>query len=128
MRILLALLAVYWGFNGVFMLMAPAEWYAATPGADETGALNPHFVQDTGIGFLAAAAALALAVVPRRVSLSLVVVAAVFLGGHAFLHLWDLLAHHASLSLTLVIVATVVLPAALGMWPLFRARTVERST
>ncbi|MDA1060110.1 MAG: hypothetical protein O3C65_15655 [Proteobacteria bacterium] len=124
MRILLGLLAVYWGFNGSFMLAAPAAWFAAVPGAHETGAFNPHFVQDAGIGFLAAATALALAIARREVSLRLVAVATVFLGGHALLHLWDLAVHRAGPSLALVIVVTVVVPAALGVWPLVRARAL----
>jgi hypothetical protein len=44
--------------NGVFMLAAPAAWYAMAPGVPNTGSLNAHFIRDIGAAFLVAGGSL----------------------------------------------------------------------
>lgn len=39
---------------GLFMILAPAQWFMDTPGVADTGPFNAHFVVDVGLGFLAA--------------------------------------------------------------------------
>ena len=34
--------------NGLVMLLAPADWYAAIPGVPQSGPFNHHFVCDIG--------------------------------------------------------------------------------
>ena len=44
--------------NGLFMLLAPAPWYAPIPGVSATGPFNSHFVRDIGCACGIAGAAL----------------------------------------------------------------------
>jgi hypothetical protein len=59
-RALLVLLGVFHIVNGLFMLIAPAEWYASVPGVTATGPFNPHFILDIGMAFVASGAGLIL--------------------------------------------------------------------
>ena len=58
-RMIVAILAVVTGDNGLAMLLAGPSWYQAVPRVSETGPYNPHFVQDIGAAFLVAGLALA---------------------------------------------------------------------
>jgi len=58
-RALAATLAILNVCNGLAMLFAGPYWFQSVPGAAETGAFNPHFVQDIGAAFLVAGLALA---------------------------------------------------------------------
>ncbi len=81
------LLAASLAANAAAMLFAPEAWYRAVPGAAGTGPFNHHFVADVGLAFLAAAAALfAGSLQPQRLA-GFALPAAVFLAGHAILHL-----------------------------------------
>lgn len=35
--------------NGIFMLVAPENWYFAVPGVTSTGPFNQHFLRDIGL-------------------------------------------------------------------------------
>jgi hypothetical protein len=114
MRILAVLLAVYHGANGLFMLALPRLWYASVPGVTETGPFNVHFVQDIGLAFLGASFALAL-FARRGVHHLVLWPAALFLGGHASLHLSEMLVHGATAWAALRDILTIVVP---GLLPL----------
>lgn len=114
MRRIAILLAMFHGTNGLVMLLAPGLWYASVPGVPETGPLNLHFVRDIGLGFLAAAAALLLCARDTS-SRALAAPAAVFLGGHAGLHLAEIATHGTTLGDGLRELATILLP---GLLPL----------
>lgn len=57
-RALLVLLGVLHIVNGLFMLIAPAAWYASVPGVTASGPINPHFILDIGMAFVASGAGL----------------------------------------------------------------------
>ena len=100
--------------NGAFMLLRPAPWFATTPGAAETGAFNPHLVQDVGIAFLAVALCYLLAVLQPAARLPLLLTGAVFLAGHGLLHLAEAASdHHASDPIGLAATAGIGVIAAL---------------
>lgn len=81
------LLALLLAANAVYMLFAAEAWYRAVPGVAATGAFNHHFVGDIGIAFLAAAVSLfAGSLRPERLA-GFALPAAIFLAGHALLHL-----------------------------------------
>jgi hypothetical protein len=46
------LFGVALGANGIFMLVAPENWYFAVPGVTPTGPFNQHFLRDIGLIFL----------------------------------------------------------------------------
>lgn len=111
-RVLAALLGLFHTANGVFMLVAPRAWFAAAPGAADTGPFNPHFVADVGFAFLAGG--LALLAFAWRPRLKLAAFGASgFLVLHALLHLWGAAhghAHHLAADL-----GAIALPAFLGL-------------
>lgn len=122
MRLLLIALAIYQGVNGAVMLAAPEFWYAVAPGADHTGPINIHFIRDIGLAFLAAAAALFVAAQTRNRALLLP--ALVFLGGHALLHLVEMITHGTTATAALRDIALIVVPAFLPL-AAFRGRVLS---
>ncbi len=115
MRVLLTALALYHGANGALMLAAPEIWYSIVPDVDHTGPLNIHFVRDIGLAFIAAAAGLAIAALNFKNSVALWP-AAIFLAGHAGLHMAELGVHGAQPLAGARDLATIVVP---GLAPLF---------
>ena len=78
--------------NALWMLAGPLHWYQELPAAvPDTGPFNPHFVRDIGCAFLAVGVALAWSAYAPRWRPPLVVIAAIFLGAHGLLHLYDTL-------------------------------------
>ncbi len=78
--------------NALWMLAGPLHWYHELPAAvPDTGPFNPHFVRDIGCAFAAVGVALVWAASVPRWRPPLVVIAAIFLGGHALLHAYDTL-------------------------------------
>jgi hypothetical protein len=78
--------------NAVWMLAGPLHWYNELPAAvPDTGPFNPHFVRDIGCAFLAVGVALGWAALAPQWRPALVPIAALFLGGHALVHVYDTL-------------------------------------
>jgi len=76
--------------NAVWMLTSPLRWYHGLPAAvPDTGPFNAHFVRDIGCAFLATGAALGWAAFAPPWRTALVPIAALFLGGHALVHVYD---------------------------------------
>jgi hypothetical protein len=101
--------------NGFFMLLTPNQWYFAVPGVTETGPLNPHFIRDIGLGFLSAGAALVLAARLPTIARPLILVASIFLLGHALLHVIEMIVHGSEAGPALRDIALIVVPAALPL-------------
>jgi len=118
-RSLAAILAVPTILNGLAMLVAGPFWYGTVPGVTATGPFNPHFVQDIGLAFLAAALALG-ARAWRSRYWPAAVAGAGFLAAHALLHLVMIVgghSHHTGFDLLVI-----VLPAALALYSAFPAQ------
>jgi hypothetical protein len=93
MRILTFVVAALMAANGVYMFIDPPGWYAAVPGVPATGPLNLHFVRDIGIAYFTAGAALGWSVLGAGWQAA--ALSALFLGGHALLHLGEtFMGHH----------------------------------
>lgn len=116
-RILAALLGLFHISNALYMLFAPEAWFAAAPGASETGPFNPHFVADVGFAFLAGG--IAFLAFAWRPSLKLAALGASgFLMFHALLHLSGVAQGHMHNLATDVLAISA--PAFLGLaiaWP-----------
>jgi hypothetical protein len=74
--------------NGLFMLLAPAAWYASIPGVPATGPLNEHFVRDIGGAYLMSGGALIWFALDPRAQPAAIATAAFFVL-HALVHLGD---------------------------------------
>lgn len=114
------ILPVLLAANGLAMIFAPLEWYNAVPGVTGTGPFNPHFVPDIGAAYLAAAGGLAWWAAGRGIGG--VVAAAIFLGLHMLVHLFEALTgHHAASDIGRDFVG-VYLPALITIWIAWRGR------
>jgi len=133
--IILWLLAALTLANALWMLVAPEAWYTNLPaGVPDTGPLNVHFVRDIGCAFLATGVALAWAARASQapVRLACVTLAALFVGGHAAVHLFDLAngalsERHWLLDLPGVFVPALILVALVVHFAREAARTERRA-
>lgn len=81
------------GVNALIMLAAGPFWYATTPGVPQTGPYNGHFVADIGIAFAAASVSLLMGLLPLPQARLFALPGAIFLIGHALLHLLGIVHH-----------------------------------
>jgi len=100
--------------NGAWMLAAPRAWYLGLPAAvPDTGPFNAHFVRDLGVVYVVMSLGLAWCALhpdrcrPVHIGLTLL------LGGHALLHVGDILAARLPSSHWLVDAPLVFAPAVL---------------
>ncbi|MEZ5810657.1 MAG: hypothetical protein R3D45_04505 [Rhizobiaceae bacterium] len=126
-RMILAILAAWHGFNGLFMLALPGRWYETVPGVEHTGPFNGHFVNDIGLAFLAAAAGLALAAFRPGRSRAFLAAPAVFLGGHALLHLAEFLHGHSGAAEIARDTFLILVPGLLPAWLLWQDSRAARN-
>ena len=84
-----ALLGVALIANGVFMLVAPADWYVAVPGVTATGPFNQHFLRDIGLIFLLLGGAFLVGAAQAHLRVALWAAPSIWLTGHALFHLWE---------------------------------------
>jgi hypothetical protein len=90
MNALFWLLALSSLANALWMLAAPAHWYAVLPAAvPDFGPFNAHFVRDIGCAYATIGVALVLAATRPAWRAPLAGVAALFFGAHALLHVYD---------------------------------------
>lgn len=85
-RVLLLVLGLFHIANGLFMLAAPADWYAAVPGVTLSGPFNRHFILDIGMAFLASGAGLAWGMRAGRSAAVIACAGAVWPALHALIH------------------------------------------
>jgi len=106
--------------NGGFMLISPDDWYTAVPGVIPTGPFNQHFIRDIGLIFTLLGAGLLMGVARPDLRSLLWTAVAVWLGGHALFHVWEVLAGICGPSALVRDFAAVSLPAiitcALAIW------------
>lgn len=76
-------------FNGIFMLVSPADWYVAVPGVTTTGPFNQHFIRDIGLIFLFIGTALLVGAAKPQQRVLLWTIPTLWLWGHACFHFWE---------------------------------------
>jgi hypothetical protein len=115
MHIVFGIFALLGIANGLWMLLAPMNWYLHLPaGVPDTGPFNHHFVQDIGAAFLTLGAAFAVATARPACRRGVALAGALFMTLHAVVHLVDLLAgrlhaRHWTLDLPGVFLPAIVL-------------------
>lgn len=100
--------------NGLFMLIAPANWYFAVPGVTTTGPFNQHFVRDIGLIFLLVGTAFLVGAARPQYRLALWSAATLWLWGHALFHVWEVAVGICGPSALARDFAAVTLPALIG--------------
>lgn len=103
------------GANGLFMLAAPGDWYAAVPGVTTTGPFNQHFVRDIGIIFILVGTAFLVGAARPRFRVALWAVPTLWLCGHALFHLWEVAVGISGHSAMARDFPAVTLPAIIGI-------------
>ena len=124
-----ALLGVALIANGVFMLVAPADWYVAVPGVTATGPFNQHFLRDIGLIFLLLGAAFLVGAAQPHLRVALWAAPSIWLTGHALFHLWEVAVGICSPSVIPRDFSAVTLPAIIGIaltvWAIHQSRGLE---
>src|SRR5258708_942717 len=107
--------SIFLSVNGVFMLIAPAQWYEFVPGVTDTGFYNQHFIRDIGIIqlFLGVAFGIGMFQQVRRVGLG--AAGPLWLGAHAMFHFWEVAVGICAPSAFPRDFPAVTLPAILGV-------------
>jgi hypothetical protein len=91
MRVLFLVFAATNVANGLWMLLAPADWYQRLPaGVPDTGPLNAHFVRDIGAAFLTIGVAFGVAAFRAGMRRAVLAFATLFFVLHAAVHVLDL--------------------------------------
>lgn len=115
--------------NGIYMLVAPENWYLAVPGVTTTGPFNQHFVRDIGLVFLLIGAAVLLGAVRANVRVVSWAAATIWLAGHALFHVWEVAVGICGPSVLVRDFFAVTMPAALGIaltvWAIADARAAS---
>jgi len=101
--------------NGVFMLVAPADWYVAVPGVTATGPFNQHFLRDIGLIFLLLGSAFLFGAVLPHSRVLLWAAPSIWLTGHALFHFWEVAVGICSSSVIARDFPAVTLPAIIGI-------------
>ncbi|ABS63342.1 conserved hypothetical protein [Parvibaculum lavamentivorans DS-1] len=112
----LALWALVWLGNALWMLADPQGWYAGVDGVANTGPYNPHFVRDIGMAYLTLALLAFAAIRWPAQAVPLVGAGALFLGLHAILHVWDIAAGRLPAEHILMDMPGVFLPVAVSIF------------
>ena len=100
--------------NGIWMLAAPANWYADLPAAvPDTGPFNAHFVRDIGSAFIVVGCALVAGALRPALRVPALALSALFYVLHALVHVTDTVADRLPASHWLIDLPGVYLPALL---------------
>jgi hypothetical protein len=113
--VIATLLGLGMAANGVFMLVAPLDWYFAVPGVTSTGAFNQHFIRDIGIIFVMTGGAYMVGAFRPNSRLLLWAMATIWYSGHALFHLWEIAVGICSPSAFPRDFPAVTLPALIGI-------------
>ncbi|MEW6271806.1 MAG: DUF4345 family protein [Thermodesulfobacteriota bacterium] len=98
--------------NGLWMLLAPADWYHDLPaGVPDTGPLNTHFVRDIGAAFLTIGVAFVVAARWPAMRRGVLLFSTMFYVLHAAVHVADLVGGHVHAGHWLIDLPGVWLPA-----------------
>ncbi len=92
-RASLAVLGLVHLLNGIYMLVAPAAWYASVPGVTATGPFNHHFITDIGFAFAASGVGMIAGFRPGQAAGAFALAGATWPTLHALFHLWEWISH-----------------------------------
>ena len=101
--------------SGVFMLAAPAAWYAMVPGVPDTGPFNAHFIRDIGAALLVAGGSLVWFAHDARARPAALACAAFFML-RALVHLSDAMIGREPIKQAARNLPTVYLGGLLALW------------
>jgi hypothetical protein len=129
---LAVLLGVALAANGVFMLVAPENWYFAVPGVTSTGPFNQHFLRDIGLIFVLIGGAYLVGAARPHLRVLLWAAPTIWLLGHALFHFWEVAVGICSPSDIVRDFPAVTLPAIIGvvltLWAIGQSRAARAAS
>lgn len=109
--------------NGGWMIAHAPTWFDSVPGVTDTGAYNGHLVRDVGLAYVVSGAGFIWCAFNLRRCWPVVVAQALWAGGHAALHIADMLTARLPISHWILDMPGVLLPGAVlgliavpGVW------------
>ncbi len=123
--VIAGLLGLFFTANGVFMLIAPQDWYWAVDGVADSGPFNQHFIRDIGFIYFLSGGAMAAGLVrpAQRLGMWLMVTGWQVL--HALFHVWEVIVGICGPEALWRDFLGVSLPALLLIWLLLRLRRAD---
>ena len=98
--------------NGIWMIVSASSWFANMPiAAEDTGPLNSHFVHDVGLVYLLTGLGAFWCGHKLYKCLEVHIVITLFMGGHALIHIVEILLGHLPKSHWLIDFPLVTFPA-----------------
>ena len=88
---ILALVAVFSVYNGMFMLADPFGWYDFVGTVKATGPANAHFIRDIGIAYLVSGLVIGFAAANPALRWGSALVGTMWLGAHGVLHIYEVM-------------------------------------
>lgn len=126
MRLVVIVIAISYGLNGLWMLVDPKLWYDTIPGITMLGPYNTHFLRDVGIVYGVCAGGFAWGLGTGRSPA--LIVAAAWPALHALYHFQMWVARGFALDLVaLVNLLLIQLPAWIGLWAAWHLFKLEKS-
>ncbi len=113
--------------NGVFELVAPESWYWLIPGVPDRGPFNQHFVRDIGVIYVVCGVGCILGGLNPTQRLAYWWAPALWLGGHAVFHIWEVMVGICGPGSLLEDFPLVTLPAILLAIMLWLGRDVRQT-
>lgn len=98
--------------NGLWMLISATTWFAKMPvGAEDTGPMNAHFVHDVGLVYVLVGMGALWCGYRLQKSIEVHIAITLFMGGHAFIHVGEILSGALPTSHWLIDAPLVTFPA-----------------
>ncbi len=115
MRLVLIVIAISYGLNGLWMLVDPKLWYDTIPGISMLGPYNTHFLRDVGLVYGVCAGGFVWGL--RTGASPALLLAAAWPALHALYHLQMWVARGFPLDVVALVNLTLIqMPAWLGLW------------
>ena len=125
MRLVLMIIAISYGLNGLWMIVDPKLWYDTIPGITMLGPYNTHFLRDVGIVYGVCAGGFIWGL--RAGASPALIVAAGWPVLHAIYHLQMWMARGFALDvIALVNFGLIQAPAWIGLWISWRLFQTEK--
>ena len=112
--------------NGLWMLISSSTWFTMMPiGAEDTGPLNSHFVHDIGLVYSLTGIGLFWCAYKLKEAVAIHLSITLFMGGHAIIHIGEILSGKLPTMHWLIDFPLVTFPAIIliGLTPIILKQT-----
>lgn len=107
--------------NGLWMLISASSWFTIMPvGAEDTGPINSHFIHDVGLVYILIGIGAFWCGYKLKEAVEIHLAITLFMGGHALIHVYEILSGSLPTNHWLIDFPLVSLPALIliGLTPI----------